>query len=93
MLSARCHVHCRRVIKSMTHKLTFLRNPRYPLPPQVRQLMASAAAAADEEAEKHGITIKRGPSPMKAHLTARPEQVFVAEPGEVVFSDYSECTA
>eukprot|EP00798_Chlamydomonas_sp_ICE-L_P024309 gene24309-9913_t len=66
----------KKVIKNMNQKLSFLRNPRYPLPPAV-QMLTSKMKKADAKLP-----------PIKANMTAHPEIIFVAEPGVVMFTDY-----
>ncbi|GFR52101.1 hypothetical protein Agub_g14614 [Astrephomene gubernaculifera] len=77
-----------RIIQSMHHKLTFLRNPRHPLPPAVKMLMEQRPEAqrwAGPRAEvRHGVE-----PPIKANMTARDDVIFVVEPAEVMFTDYA----
>ena len=70
----------------MHHKLSFLRNPRYMLPPAVKQLQTQF---------KHGHRwnipeVEKPKPPIKANMTAKPDLVFVVEPDVIVFTDYGE---
>ncbi|EFJ49783.1 hypothetical protein VOLCADRAFT_104231 [Volvox carteri f. nagariensis] len=76
-----------KIIQAMHHKLTFLRNPRHPLPPAVRNLL-------DLKPDTHRwvgprAEVRMGVSPpIKSNMTAREDAIFVVEPEEVIFTDY-----
>ncbi|GIM02972.1 hypothetical protein Vretimale_7763, partial [Volvox reticuliferus] len=76
-----------KIIQAMHHKLTFLRNPRHPLPPAVRNLLdlkPDTHRWAGPRAElRTGVT-----PPIKANMTSREDVIFVVEPEEVTFTDY-----
>ncbi|KAG2495146.1 hypothetical protein HYH03_006754 [Edaphochlamys debaryana] len=76
-----------KIIQSMHHKLTFLRNPRHPLPPAVKNLLdlrPDAKRWVGPRAE-----LRTGAPPIKANMTSKPEAVFVVEPAEVTFTEYA----
>jgi hypothetical protein len=104
-----------RVIASMHHKLNFLRNPRYPLPPAVKLLQsqfqpppawgaaassarvahtavggvaadmsASAAGRSTGGLESTGRLARSLGPPIQSNMTTLPDQIFVAEPPEVL---------
>eukprot|EP00955_Chlamydomonas_euryale_P021018 222594-Chlamydomonas_euryale.AAC.3 len=79
----------KKIIESMHHKLSFLRNPRYPLPPAVKMLQTQFKPGARWNVPEPDGT-RRAP-PIKANMTARPDQVFVVEPEAVVFTNYGAC--
>jgi hypothetical protein len=70
----------------MHHKLSFLRNPRYALPPAVKQLQTQF---------KHGHRwnvpeVERPKPPIKSNMTAKRDVIFVVEPETLCFTDYGE---
>ncbi|GLC49027.1 hypothetical protein PLESTB_000174500 [Pleodorina starrii] len=77
-----------KIIAAMHHKLTFLRNPRHPLPPAVRTLLDlkpdTKRWAGPRSDPRTGLS-----PPIKANMTAREDVIFVVEPEEVTFTDYA----
>lgn len=70
----------------MHHKLSFLRNPRYPLPPAVKQLQTQF-----QQGPRWNVTDMTSVTPpIKSNMTTQPDAVFVVEPAVVVFTDYGE---
>lgn len=68
----------------MHHKLSFLRNPRYPLPPAVKQLQTQF----QQDPRWNVSDMTSVTPPIKSNMTTRPDAVFVVEPAVVVFTDY-----
>ncbi len=68
----------------MHHKLNFLRNPRYQLPPAVKLLQSQFQPAPAWGVGGTSPTRQEptGP-PIKSNMTARPDVIFVVEPEEV----------
>lgn len=73
----------------MHHKLTFLRNPRHPLPPAVKTLLELRPPGQRWFGPREEVRPDAAP-PIKANMTAKPDVVFVVEPEEVVFTQYGE---
>ncbi len=102
LAQALCHPHARRptrvppltctlprrLIASMNHKLSFLRNPRFPEPPSVKMLKSQAAQTGKTWGTSKGsgggtMPAAKPKPPNKFDLTSRPEQVFAVEPERV----------
>ena len=76
----------RRIIESMHHKISFLRNPRYMLPPAVKQLQTQF-----NHGHRWNIPeVERPKPPIKANMTAKPDVTFIVEPDVIVFTDYGK---
>lgn len=75
----------------MYQKLSFLRNPRYPLPASVAGLSDTMNASSSKPqwvgTSIQDTTTRRMPA-TKAQLTTTPGVVFLVEPSELVFSEY-----
>ena len=69
----------------MNAKLSFLRNPRHPLPPAV-QLLQSQIQPRPQWDRPPARQLP--PPTIKHDMTSRAGEVFVVEPAEVVFTDY-----
>lgn len=97
---------CRRIITTMHQRLLFLRNPRFPLPPQVqlmhsgaphkpvysyRALGSMAAVCRAAASKAAGSSTQAGYAAGAATLGATPGAgVFRLDPPEMVFSEYGE---
>ncbi|KAG1668832.1 hypothetical protein FOA52_004926 [Chlamydomonas sp. UWO 241] len=77
----------KKIIESMHHKLSFLRNPRFPLPPAVKALQAQFQPGPKWNVPEKAADARRAP-PIKFNMTSRAEQIFVVQPEVVVFTGY-----
>ncbi|GFH19857.1 uncharacterized protein HaLaN_16879 [Haematococcus lacustris] len=82
----------KKIIANLHHKLTFLRNPRYPETPALKalhtQFMPGPAWAVTGKTISSWATDSPTPAskpkpPIKSNMTSRPERVFGVEPHEV----------
>lgn len=71
----------------MHHKLSFLRNPRYPLPPAVQLLQTQFVPGPQWNVPE----ITRKAPPIKANMTTKADQIFVVEPPEVRAVERGAC--
>ncbi|MEW5301041.1 MAG: hypothetical protein WDW36_003924 [Sanguina aurantia] len=74
----------KQIIKGMHHKLAFVRNPRYALPPAVKMVQSQY-----QEGHRWNVpdTGTKPAPPIKSNLSSGSEY-FIVEPREVVFTDY-----
>ncbi|KXZ45748.1 hypothetical protein GPECTOR_51g734 [Gonium pectorale] len=77
-----------KIIQAMHHKLTFLRNPRHPLPPAVKLLMEQRPEGQRWAGPRAQGKVGARP-PIKANMTAEEDVIFVVEPELVEFTDYA----
>ncbi|MEW5318142.1 MAG: hypothetical protein WDW38_009388 [Sanguina aurantia] len=74
----------KQIIKSMHHKLAFVRNPRYALPPAVKMVQSQYQEGHRWNVPDTGTKLA---PPIKSNLSSGSEY-FIVEPREVVFTDY-----
>ena len=70
----------------MHHKLSFLRNPRYVLPPAVKQLQTQF-----KQGHRWNVPeVERPKPPIKSNMTAKQDVIFIVEPEVLCFTDYGK---